>query len=51
MQGDVWDICAWCCHTDDLVDTKGDGGSADENNKAMLQDLSKWEYQFERLWE
>jgi len=24
---------------------------AEENNKAMLQDLSKWEYRLERLWE
>jgi len=47
----IWAIYVWCRRTDEIVDAERDEGSAEENNKAMLQDLSKWEYRLERLWE
>jgi len=47
----IWAIYVWCRRTDEIVDAERDEGSPEENNNAMLQDLSKWEYRLERLWE
>jgi len=47
----IWAVYVWCRRTDEIVDAERDVGTDEENNAAMLQDLSAWEYRLERLWE
>ena len=50
-QSAIWAIYVWCRRTDEIVDAERTGyATKEEENKAMLTDLSAWEVRTERLW-